>query len=49
MNASAVSDAVNSGNRVMEGIIKPKVSPIYASSAYSFETLADLDRIFDGE
>ena len=46
---SAGSDAVHSGNRVMEGITKPKVPPIYASSVYSFETLGDLDSIFDGE
>ncbi|MDO9508739.1 MAG: PLP-dependent transferase [Thermovirgaceae bacterium] len=46
---SAGIDAVHSGDRVIEGITKPKVPPIYASSVYAFETLADLDSVFDGE
>lgn len=46
---TAGMEAIHSGERVNEGVTRPKVPPIYASSVYSFETLADLDSVFDGE
>lgn len=42
-------DAVHSGDRVLEGVSRPKVPPIYASSVFSFDSLSDLDSVFDHE
>ncbi len=42
-------DAVHSGDRVHEGVARPKVPPIYASSVYSFESFSDLEDVFDGK
>ncbi|HOI81257.1 MAG TPA: aminotransferase class I/II-fold pyridoxal phosphate-dependent enzyme [Synergistales bacterium] len=40
-------DAIHSGDRVLEGVSRPKVPPIFASSVFSFDSLSDLDSVFD--
>ena len=42
-------DAVHSVDRLPEGISRPEVPPIYAGSIFSFDSLTDLDSVFEHE
>ncbi len=40
--------AVHAGTKVPESITMPKVPPIYAASVFSFDSLAQLDEVWEG-
>lgn len=40
--------AVHAGGRAPESVTLPKVPPIYAASVFSFDTLAQLDEVWEG-
>lgn len=40
--------AVHAGAKVPESVTMPKVPPIYAASVFSFDTLAQLDEVWEG-
>ncbi|MGE5578902.1 MAG: trans-sulfuration enzyme family protein [Bacillota bacterium] len=40
--------AVHAGTKVPESVTMPKVPPIYAASVFSFDTLSQLDEVWEG-
>lgn len=47
-SASVATKAVHAGAKVPESRTLPKVAPIYATSVFSFDTLAELDDVWEG-
>jgi cystathionine beta-lyase/cystathionine gamma-synthase len=45
---SVATDAVHAGARPPESRTLPKVAPIYATSVFSFDSLAQLDEVWEG-
>ncbi len=40
--------AVHAGSRISASVTRPKVSPIYASSVFSFDRLDQIDEVYEG-